>query len=123
MRPRALTMLSTRLAAAEAGAAVGLGYGAPLAALMAPCPPIPLAASIGSDVRAVADALGLDEEVVEREVFEVCARAWRRGEVWPWARALEAYGMAAPFAEVALERAIAPTWFGKRQAPQPLCCP
>lgn len=58
VRPRAYTLLALRLAAAEAGAAVGLGYCAPLAALMAPCPPLPLAVSIGSDVRAVADALG-----------------------------------------------------------------
>lgn len=103
MRPSAYTYLATRFAAAEAGAAISKGHCPALAHLAAPCPHIPLAETIGSDVRATAEAMGLDEEVVDADVFEACARRWRLGDVLWWHVALDAYSKAAPFGIVAAE--------------------
>lgn len=133
MRPRAYTLLALRLAAAEAGAAVGLGYCAPLAALSTPCPPFPLAEGIGSDVVALARAMGRDAEEVEAGVFKAAALAFRKatkvarevlllatrseidpnnGEhramtyhpgVLPWRDVVAGYGVGSAFADVRMD--------------------
>lgn len=135
MRPRAYTLLALRLAAAEAGAVVGRGYCAPLAALSAPCPPLPMAEGIGSDVVALARAMGRDAEEVEAGVFKAAALAFEKaikvarevlliaarseidpnnGEhrsmtyhpgVLPWRDVVAGYGVGCSFADVRLGRA------------------
>lgn len=134
MRPRAYTLLALRLAGAEAGAVVGRGYCAPLAALSTPCPPIPNAEGIGSDVVALAHAMGRDAEEVEAGVFQAAALAFQKavkvarevlllatrseidpnsGEhpsliyhpgVLPWSKAVEAYGVGCSFVDVRMGR-------------------
>jgi hypothetical protein len=114
---------------------VGLGYSAPLAALLTPCPPIPDAEGIGSDVVALARAMGRDAEEVEAGVFQSATMAFRKaikvarevlllaarseidpnsGEhlsliyhpgVLPWSKVVEGYGVGCSFVDVRMGRA------------------
>lgn len=105
MRPKAYTLLALRLAAAEAGALVGLGYCAPMAALSAPCRPLPLAASPPTDVAELAAMMGRDPREVDAEVFTVRAKAWRdRSEFLSHEDAVRAHGIGCAFADVGMGR-------------------
>jgi hypothetical protein len=109
------------------------GYPA-VAALQAPCPPFPLAEGIGSDVAALARAMGRDAEEVEAGVFAAAAMAFQkaikvarevlliaaRSEVDPnngehramtyhpgilsWSKVVEGYGVGCSFADVRVGR-------------------
>jgi hypothetical protein len=109
------------------------GYPA-LTALQAPCPAFPLAEGIGSDVVALAYAMGRDAEEVEAGVFAAASLAFQRavkvarevlliaartevdpnnGEhrsmtyhpgVLPWSKAVEGYGVGCSFADVRVGR-------------------
>jgi hypothetical protein len=105
VRPRAYTLLALRLAAAEAGALVGLGYCAPMAALLAPSPPLPLAGPPAADVAELARLMGRDPREVDAEVFAVRAKAWReRGELVSHEDAVRAHGVGCAFADVGMGR-------------------
>lgn len=105
MRPQAYTLLALRLAAAEAGAVVGLGYCAPMAALSGPCPPLPLAAPPPADVVELAARMGRDAREVDTEVFAVRAKRWReRGEFLSHEDAVRAHGIGCAFADVGMGR-------------------
>lgn len=105
MRPKAYTLLALRLAAAEAGALVGLGYCAPMAALSDPCRPLPPAAPPPADVAELAARMGRDPREVDAEVFAVRAKAWRvRGEFLSHEAAVQAHGIGCAFADVGMGR-------------------
>lgn len=109
------------------------GHVPALAALQAPCPPFPLAEGIGSDVVALARAMGRDAEEVEAGIFAAASLAFQKaikvarevlllaartevdpnnGEhrsmtyhpgVLPWSKVVEGYGVGSAFADVRLQ--------------------